>query len=73
MQGAEGAVIEFLKSVSTATRFMDFATDEQLAALPPASAAHLEELEGLLSRLSLEAEAILWRIGVGQELYKRGK
>jgi predicted transcriptional regulator len=75
MQGAEGAeIIKFLKSVSTVTRCMEFATEEQLGSLPPHIAKHIEELEDLLSRLSLEAEALLWRAGRGHELYaKKGR
>jgi hypothetical protein len=72
--GKRVEIINFLKSVSTATRYMDFATEEQLASLPPHIASHMEELEDLLSRLSLEAEALLWRAGRGHELYaKKGR
>jgi hypothetical protein len=70
MHGAiDPAVIDFLKSVSTSTRFFEFATEEQLANLPRGVAAHIEELEDILSRLSLEAEALLWRVGQGHALY----
>lgn len=71
MHGADNErdIINFLKSVSTATRCLDFTPDEKLAGLPRSTAAHIEELEGLLSRLSLEAEALLWRAGQGHALY----
>ncbi len=71
MHGAMGekAVIDFLKSVSTSTRFFEFASEERLASLPRDVAAHIEELEDLVSRLSLEAEALLWRAGQGLALY----
>lgn len=66
-------LISFLKTVSTATQCLDFAEQSELDKLPASAAYRIEELEDLLSRLSLEAEAVLWRIGVGHELYKRGK
>ena len=53
-------VIDFLKTVSTATRCLEFASDPQLNALPQDMAAHIEELEDLLSRLSFEAQALLY-------------
>lgn len=66
-------LIAFLKSVSAATQGYDFADQSELDKLPPSTAYRIEELEDLLSRLSAEAEGLLWRIGVGHELYKRGK
>lgn len=66
-------LLNFIKSVSTATKYHDFLTDEDLAGLPLGTANRIAELESLLSRLSCEAEALLWRMGVGHELYKRGK
>lgn len=67
MHGAmrEKAVIDFLKSVSTSTRFFEFASEERLESLPRDVAAHIEEIEDLISRLSLEAEALLARVSVG--------
>jgi hypothetical protein len=71
---ARDDVVNFIKSVSTATRYLDFADEGELAALPAGSAHRIEELEDLLSRLSSEAEALSWRMGIGHELYgKRGK
>ncbi len=69
----EKALIAFLKTISTATQGLDFAEQSELDKLPAASAYRIEELEDLLSRLSSEAEALLWRMGVGHELYRRGK
>ena len=67
--GDNRQVIDFLKSVSTATRCLEFAAEEKLKALPRDVAGHIEELEDLLSRLSLEAEALLWRSGLGADLH----
>lgn len=70
---AEGdKIVDFLKSVSTATRGLDFATEEQLSALPSGVALYIEELEDLLSRLSLEAEMLLWHSGC-HEFHSRAK
>lgn len=66
-------LVNFLKSVSTSTSCYDFVPEKDLDDLPPAVAVRVAELEDLLSRLSCEAEALLWRMGVGPELYKRGK
>ncbi len=71
--GDQDKLIAFLKTVSTATQGFDFAEQDELDKLPASAAYRIEELEDLLSRLSSEAEAMLWRIGVGHELYKRGK
>lgn len=67
------ALVAFVKTISTATQGLDFAEQSELDKLPAAAAYRIEELEDLLSRLSSEAEALLWRMGVGHELYKRGK
>lgn len=63
------AIVNFLKTVSTATRCLELSSDPQLNALPDRIALHIEELEDLLVRFSLEAEALLWRAGHGHELY----
>jgi len=73
MRRNDKSLINFLKSVSTSTQGLEFAAEETLDGLHPAMAAHIEELEDLLCRLSCEAEALLWRMGIGHELYKRGK
>ena len=65
----EKDIINFLKSVSTSTRCLEFASDEQLASIPRSIAAHIEELEGLISRFNAEAEALLWRTGHGPSIY----
>lgn len=69
-------IIKFLKSVSTSTRYMDFATEKQLEDWPSDAVHYITELESIISRVSLEAEAVLWRTGHGQDLYphlnKRG-
>jgi hypothetical protein len=52
--------IQFLKTISTATRYLEFIPEERLAELDPHIASHIEELEDLLCRLSCEAEAVLW-------------
>lgn len=65
----EQRIIDFLKSVATCTRCFEFASEERLASLPPDVSAHIEELEGLISRLSAEAESHLWRAGHGHTLY----
>ena len=62
-------LVNFLKSVRSATEGYDFIPQEDLDKLPNGAAARIEELEDLLSRLSLEAEAMLWHVGLGPELY----
>ena len=67
-------LVNFIKSVSTAGECHDFLTEEDLKKLPLGVANRIAELEGLISRLGCEAEALLWRMGIGHELYgKRGK
>lgn len=58
-------IVKFLKSVSTATRYMEFMSLERFDQLPKKDSAYIGELEDLLSRLSLEAEALLVKAKVG--------
>lgn len=55
--------IDFLRSIETCTHGFEFMPEEKLAQLPEHVVAHIEELEDLLSRLSLEATAVLFDLG----------
>jgi hypothetical protein len=72
----QAQIVNFLKSVSTATRGLESVPEELLDKLPLGIANHIVEIEDLLARLSAEAEAHLWRAGHGPDLYpelkKRG-
>lgn len=66
-------LINHIRSTSTALKGYDFATQEELDALPPAASDRIIELEDILSSLSLEADGLLRRMGINRELYRRGK
>lgn len=55
--------INFLRSIETCTQGLEFMPEDKLAQMPEDVAAHIEELEDLLSRLSLEATAVLFELG----------
>jgi hypothetical protein len=59
----EHETIQWLRSVETCTHGLEFMPEERLEKLPNDVAAHIEELEDLLSRLSLEATAVLFHLG----------
>ena len=60
---ASKQTIAFLRSIETCTQGLEFMPEERLNQLPDDVAAHIEELEDLLSRLSLEATAVLFDLG----------
>jgi hypothetical protein len=55
--------VEFLRTIETCTQALEFMSEEKLNRLPEDAALHIEELEDLLSRLSLEATAVLFDLG----------
>jgi len=55
--------IQWLRSIETCTHGLEFMPEDKLDELPDGVAAHIVELEDLLSRLSLEATAILFHLG----------
>lgn len=65
-------LINHIRSTSTALKGYDFATQEELDSVPLPVAARIEELEDILSSLSLEADGLLRLMGIHQELYRRG-
>ena len=66
-------LINHIRSTSTALKGYDFASQDELDALPAGAADRIMELEDILSTLSLEADGLLRRMGINRELYRRGK
>ena len=65
-------LINHIRSTSTALKGYDFASQEELDSLPAPVANRIEELEDILSSLSLEADGLSRRLGINRELYRRG-
>ena len=55
--------IQWLRSIETCTHGLEFMPEETLDELPDGVAAHIVELEDLLTRLSLEATSVLFHLG----------
>lgn len=60
-------IVNFLKTVSTSTQGLEFLSDDMPENLPPGVDEHIAELEDLISRLSLEAEAMLGRLAMAMQ------